>query len=165
MKITKEFYQAVIEFSDYDHAAPADDLTRTQDLARFGWCKVCDTGFKPGGDADRERLVQVGICKPCDFNMRLFNMRNDKETARINGQHYRVACQLETTITATDSLDDMVEKMRKQNPGRQGLGMGGEINIIRFADGRTIMTNDLWHQGAVPETMAHLMPDNAEFVK
>ena len=43
------------------------------------------------------------------------------------------------------------------------LGHGGRRFWIRFQDGRTITTNNLWCQGDVPEKYRAELPDNAEF--
>jgi hypothetical protein len=46
------------------------------------------------------------------------------------------------------------------------LGFGGRHSTIRMIDtGEIIETNDLWHQGTVPEEYRELMPNNAEFVQ
>ena len=44
------------------------------------------------------------------------------------------------------------------------LGFGGALWRIRFADGRTVEANDLWHQGAIPARFADLFPVNACFL-
>lgn len=44
-------------------------------------------------------------------------------------------------------------------------GFGGREFKIRFNDGREITTHNLWHQGDIPETHKHLLPNNAVFIK
>lgn len=45
-------------------------------------------------------------------------------------------------------------------PGNHG-GFGGQPWRVRFTDGRTVDTNDLWHQGQVPARFAARLPVNA----
>ena len=50
------------------------------------------------------------------------------------------------------------------NPNRHSfLGCAGRRFWIRFNDGRTITTNNLWCQGTIPEDFRDKLPDNAEF--
>lgn len=42
-------------------------------------------------------------------------------------------------------------------------GMGGAKVTIKFFDGRVVSTDDLWHQGAIPEALKNIMPNNASF--
>lgn len=162
--ITKEFYNCVIEFSDYDHAAPIEDLTRSQDLNRFGWCKICDTGFKPHGDGDRVRRVQVGICGSCDHALDLVRMKGDSRVARINGSHWVLGNVLEAQLNPGESFAELIDRVEQENRKTRGYGCGGGLAVIQFSDGRTLFTNDLWGQGDIPETVRHLLPDNAKFV-
>lgn len=161
-KISRPLYDLIMETSDFNHAAPAEDLTRTQDLSRWGWCKVHGGSFRPGGHVDRVRLVSVGICEACDHAMDLWRMRDDSATVRINGQHYRYGNHLQDArVTQDATLESMAKAFAKANPKKQGMGMGGDVMIIRFMDGRTVITNDVWHQGNVPAVVADLLPDNA----
>ena len=41
------------------------------------------------------------------------------------------------------------------------LGMSGARFTIRFTDGRTVETNDLWHSGVIPDRFRDLFPVNA----
>jgi hypothetical protein len=41
------------------------------------------------------------------------------------------------------------------------LGFSGRRWIVRFTDGRTVETNNLWHQGPVPEKFWPRFPVNA----
>ena len=54
---------------------------------------------------------------------------------------------------------------RKLEPGNgHSLGHAGRKFIIKQGD-RTWMTNNLWHDGTVPEEFRDRLPNNAEFVK
>ena len=51
-----------------------------------------------------------------------------------------------------------------KNPDRHlFLGHAGRRFWIKFFDGRTITTNNLWSQGDIPEEFREELPDNAEF--
>ena len=45
------------------------------------------------------------------------------------------------------------------------LGHGGHEFKIRMNDGREIVTNNLWHNGEVPENHREVLRDNAVFIK
>lgn len=45
------------------------------------------------------------------------------------------------------------------------LGFGGQRWEVRFHDGRSVVTTDLWHQGAIPERFRARLPDNAGFAR
>lgn len=42
-------------------------------------------------------------------------------------------------------------------------GFSGRRFWIRFKDGSTLTTNNLWHQGKIPEEFRDELPDTAEF--
>ena len=51
-----------------------------------------------------------------------------------------------------------------ENPGRYDfIGFSGRRFWIRFFDGRTFSTNNLWRQGDIPLEYRAALPDNAEF--
>lgn len=43
------------------------------------------------------------------------------------------------------------------------LGFGGRRFWIRFFDGKTVTTNNLWYQGRIPDEFRSELPDNAKF--
>lgn len=43
------------------------------------------------------------------------------------------------------------------------LGHGGRCFWIRFKDGHTLITNNLWFQGEIPDEFREDLPDTAEF--
>lgn len=163
--ITKEFYEAVLEFSDYQHDAPIEDLTRSQDLNRFGWCKVCNTGFKPHGHCDRVRLVQAGVCPSCDYDVeKLMEYGKHAHLAYIDGKIWSIAHEIEMQLDPSKSIEDIAAAAKKAYPPKWGKGCGGDISVIQFNDGRTVITDDLWGGGDVPTNYQDLMPDNAQFL-
>ena len=44
-------------------------------------------------------------------------------------------------------------------------GSNGRHYKIKMLDGTIVETNDLWHQGTIPEEFREYLPDNAEFIK
>lgn len=135
-------------------------------------CKVCGTTEKPnlrrdfqlGGshwylDDDSKRRRSAGVCSTCDFWLDKWRMRDNENVVRVDGQHYMYGNHLQDArITQDTTLEALAKSMKKKS----GLGMGGDPIIIRFNDGRVVITNDLWHQGTIPARFAHLMPNNAE---
>lgn len=43
------------------------------------------------------------------------------------------------------------------------LGFGGRLMRIRYDTGHVVQTNNLWHQGTIPEKFYHLFPVNAHW--
>lgn len=48
---------------------------------------------------------------------------------------------------------------------RQWRGFHGDQYVIRFNDGRTVTSTNLWCQGTIPLEHREQLPDNAEFVR
>lgn len=67
---------------------------------------------------------------------------DDKRIARIDGNHYFI----EPDSNSSDFK-----------------GFGGREFTIKFNDGRTVTTKNLWHQGTIPEDFKKRLPDNAVF--
>jgi len=45
-----------------------------------------------------------------------------------------------------------------------GRGFGGAEFKIKFKDGRTVVTQNLWSVGDIPEEYRNALPDNAKFI-
>lgn len=162
-EMSKPIYRACMDLADFDHAAPRDELTRTQDLSRLGWCKVHQGSFKPGGHYDRERLISAGVCGSCDNWLTLWRERDNESHARIGGHHFIIGNSMDNYIV--DPADTLLDIVAKAKAMPRGHGMGGQVQVIRFNDGRTVITNDLWHQGLIPAQLDGVMPNNAQFVR
>ena len=65
----------------------------------------------------------------------------------IAGVHYRV---------------DFAQPLKTGDPNH--LGMSGRKYHIQMTDGRSVVTNDLWYQGQIPERFRDRLPDNAVMV-
>lgn len=138
-------------------------------------CKVCGTTDKPNLrreyrdngshwylDDDSVRRRSVGICASCDHWIELWQSRGNDNIVRVDGQHYMYGNHLQD---ARITQDTTLEMLAKSMPKKSGLGMGGSPIIIRFNDGRVVITNDLWHQGQIPTQFKNVMHDNAEMVR
>jgi len=64
-------------------------------------------------------------------------------SVRIDGEHYMIA------------REDATGAFR---------GHSGRKFTIRFDDGRTVTTTNLWSQGTIPEEFKSDLPDNARFL-
>lgn len=73
----------------------------------------------------------------------------ENTSVRVKGNHY----QFGTPILAD------------RTTYRGMLGFNGHIWKVKFFDDRPqIITNNLWHQGKIPDEFKDKLPDNAEFV-
>lgn len=144
-------------------------------IAQTIHCKVCGNDEKPilrreyrfGGshwylDDDSVRRRNVGVCSTCDFWLDHWRNRDGENVARIDGQHYMYGNHVQD---ARITQDTTLEQIAKTLPKRNGLGMGGQSVIIRFNDGRVVITNDLWHRGTIPTRFANVLSNNAEMVR
>lgn len=160
----RNIYEAKILISGFDHTAPSELLTRNQDLSRIGWCKVCGNEFAPAGHYDRVRLIKTGVCADCDTWITLWQQRDNESHARIGGHHFIIGNSMDNyVIDPNDTLQSIVAKFNTMPRG--AAGMGGTKAVIRFNDGRVIITNDLWHQGEIPADFAGVLSNNATFLK
>jgi len=87
-----------------------------------------------------------GIHAPESFWKRLITLRDNSDHVVVNGTHY--------TIGPEDS-----------SIRRQWRGFHGDRYVIKFRDGRTVTSTNLWCQGTIPLQYRDELPDNAEFVK
>jgi len=53
---------------------------------------------------------------------------------------------------------------RKDNEYASNLGCSGKEMKIQIASGEIISTNNLWHQGKIPEHFRNILSNNAKFV-
>lgn len=104
----------------------------TEDVSR--WMRSCG-----------ERLTERQLCFSCDHWTSLEDRGNgpDKDrVVRFEGVHYIIGPEVGAGPTW----------MR---------GLGGARILIRFHDGREVVTTNLWCQGNIPERFRSRLPDNA----
>lgn len=65
---------------------------------------------------------------------------HDENTVIVNGQHFRIGCNTK---------------------GR--VGHAGTTFMVKFHDGRVVMTTNLWSQGTIDPEWREVLPDNATF--
>lgn len=106
-------------------------------------CVVCGAkieeghGYYDGSICSRE-------CSTIAFWEGYINLKEDKESVRINGVHYWIGEE-------------------KQKSRWEWRGFDGAKFIIKFFDGRIVITTNLWCQGAIPTEFKDKLPDNAKF--
>jgi len=113
--------------------------TEESNPERFGKCEI------------REMMEAENLCFTCAFweiHARDFEAGKDKNKVFIvNGNRYHDGGKVDKKTT------------------RGFLGYGGaDWKIKMIKTGRIIETNNLWHQGKIPEHFKNRMPDNAEFI-
>ncbi len=106
--------------------------------------QVCD---RCGSENLEQDLKWFGSCHSCTFWGEKLPIKDEPYVVRVDGRHY------------------MIGDEPLPGDNRKFLGYGGAEFRIKFFDGRTAVTHNLWHQGTIPEFFRELLPDNAEFTK
>lgn len=94
------------------------------------------------------RLAEKRICFTCDHWLQLIEKDAHEYRRRhviVDGRHYVMG-------------DNTTEPHRWS-------GFGGDTFVIEFFDGRKVVSNNLWHQGTIPERWREQLADNAKFVR
>lgn len=110
-------------------------------------CKVCSKPFNYNGWLKNRGRYQSqpdnNACESCNRWIDYWYKRNDREVVRFNQNHYIVG-----------------------NPTDKFKGMGSRKVIIYFNDGSVIETDNLWHQGRIPDVwVGYGLEDNAKEIK
>ena len=92
----------------------------------------------------QERLIRTSTCFSCDHWLAMVRFKDDPATVRVMGKHY-------------------MDGGNTSSPSRMN-GFGGSVFRVKFHDGRCLETNNLWHQGTIPDHFKERLPDNAIFV-
>lgn len=94
---------------------------------------------------NKDTLAERSLCFNCNFWTELFGTPN---------------------AIVMESHGKRNQYMAGPDTGRKSdKGFGGQYWKIKFNDGRILETNDLWHQGEIPEHFYGRFPVNAEVVK
>lgn len=108
-------------------------------------CKYCgeyyDYSHKYGG-------VEEGSCSDCQFWRDIIARdkgENKMTCVVVKGNHYYIGSEPD-----------------KDKP-HHVLGYGGSEFIIKFKDGRYIVSHNVWCQGKIPTNWIPQLPDNAVF--
>ncbi len=94
----------------------------------------------------KEKLRKINPETPEQISLKSFwsekiSIRHDSNVARIDGKHYIIG------------------------DGKGAVkGMSGAKYKIQFDSGRMVETDDLWHQGTIPEDFRRVLYDNAKFI-
>lgn len=104
-------------------------------------CVIC------GKQIERSSYSNKPLCSSECFHIDFWNemIKEKDEHIIINGECYCDAGEV------------------KNSSQYAFLGHSGRRFWIRFLDGRTITTNNLWYNGKIPDEFRDQLPDNAEF--
>ncbi len=117
-----------------------------QKTGLHGPCSCCKQLYSTNySEHLKTRLITNNLCFTCDFWYGYIDKINNPKIARINGNHYIV-------------------ESSNNDPART-RGFGGRTFIIRWNDGREVSTNNLWHQGHIPDRFKDKLPNNAIFIE
>lgn len=104
-------------------------------------CKECGKVEDPNRWFGAEERVALSLCFQCEHWHSLWLIRDEARVARIDGKHYIIT---------------------NEAPSYAGSrGFGGARFTIKFFDGRTVVSTNLWCQGTVPAHWASRLPNNA----
>lgn len=109
-------------------------------------CSECKGAVDPPDWARGSDWVRTGVCFTCMFWLEKCEpaLRDDPNTARINGQHYIIG---------------------DERAGPEWRGFSGRRWVIEFNDGRRVETTNLWAQGSIPLAFHERLPNNARFIE
>ena len=105
-------------------------------------CVICNKELEESSYS--HKVICNDKCFYIDFWNDKVKIKDNKNTVRIDGKHYHIG---------------------NENSRSSFRGFGGDKCIIKFFDGREVVTTNLWHNGTIPESHKELLPDNAKFIK
>ena len=110
-------------------------------------CKECgEQETKSWMEDVMKKLIENQLCFDCQFWIEKLEVKHDPRTARIDGIHYHIGDEEYT--------------------GRfKFRGFSGRKFVIKFHDGRELITTNLWTQSHIPERFKQRLPDNAVFIR
>ena len=105
-------------------------------------CVICNK------EISKSMFSNKNLCSSECFQFNFWDenikIKDELHIARIKGEQYYIGNEA------------------RSNPFR---GFGGRRFIVRFLDGREVISTNLWYNGKIPESHIELLPDNAEFVE
>lgn len=115
--------------------------------AANGNCKECgDVLYDQWIEDVKQRVLTEKLCHGCLFWSDYAKTSSDPAHLVVNGYHY---------VISPD----------QPNGYRGFVGHGGAEFLIKFSDGREVVSRNLWAQGQVPQHFRDRLPDNAEFLQ
>jgi hypothetical protein len=113
------------------------------DEVLYPWitCQVCGEQQQAHYTGEtRDRMVERQLCFPCLFWQGYVETKDDPTHFVADGHHYVIM---------------------EEDGSPAFRGYGGSKWLIKFNDGREVVTTNLWHQGAVPILWREQLPDSA----
>lgn len=110
-------------------------------------CSICGSTYAARyAEPIKSEMLANNVCFTCHFwTIHMPEVCKGQNVAIINGGHYTIGPEPNGFRL------------------RDFLGMAGREFHIEFADGRRIVTHNLWYQGSVPERFRDRYQDNATF--
>ena len=114
-------------------------------MAAVGTCRECgDVLNDEWMEPEKTEVRAKQTCFECLFWLKYVASKATPTHVVVKGHHYVIA---------------------PDNPRAAFQGHGGAEFVIRFNDGREVVTHNLWAQGSVPELFRDRLPNNAVFVQ
>jgi len=104
-------------------------------------CQICNKEITKSMFTNK--ILCSSECFQIDFWDDNIKIKDELHIARIKGEQYCIGDEI------------------RSNPFR---GFCGRKFIIRFLNGREVISTNLWYNGRIPESHIGLLPDNAEFI-
>lgn len=105
-------------------------------------CRKCGSPFATTY-SNKEDLLKRHFCFSCTFWQEYVEDKDNPRIARVDGKHYFVN--------------------KSKGGDTRFNGFGGSKFKVRWNDGREEESNDVWHQGTIPDRFRQDLPDNATF--
>ena len=105
-------------------------------------CIICNK------EIEESEFTNAILCSSECFHVNYWNemieIKDNPRIARINKNQYYIG---------------------EETSNKTFRGFSERKYIIRFYNGREIVSTNLWYNGEIPESHQELLPDNAEFVR
>ena len=105
-------------------------------------CVICNKEIEKSSYYDK--IICSSECFMIDFWNEKVNDKNNINVVRAEGEQYYIG---------------------NENNNNSFRGFGGRKFVVKFFDGREVVSTNLWYNGAIPEDFKERLLDNAEFVR
>lgn len=107
-------------------------------------CRECGRLFTTNySEPSKRQMLAAHVCFSCNHWL---GFVGNRKGIRVHGRHY-------------------MDGGNTTGENKQWNGFGGDIFKVCMADGKKFQTNNMWHQGTIPEHFKYRLPDNATFEK